>query len=80
LRIVAKTARELGVPVGEQVKAMLDVYSASFTGGTISLHDEICVPLRGLGLGSARLLIAGLQRKAAANGDDYSCRRVGAWP
>ena len=30
------------------------------------LHDEGGVPLRGLGVGSTRLLIAGLQRKAAA--------------
>jgi putative ATP-dependent endonuclease of OLD family len=45
---------------------LLDIHSVSFTGGTISLHDEIGVPLRGLGLGSARLLIAGLQRKASA--------------
>lgn len=38
----------------------------SFSGGTISLHDEDGVPLRGLGIGSTRLLIAGLQRRAAA--------------
>jgi hypothetical protein len=37
------------------------------SGGTISLHDENGVPLRELGLGSARLLIAGLQRKASAS-------------
>ena len=37
----------------------------SFSGGTISLHDEDGIPLRGLGSGSTRLLIAGLQRKAA---------------
>jgi hypothetical protein len=66
LGIVETTARVLGVPIGDQVRALLDIHSASFTGGTISLHDEIGVPLRGLGLGSARLLIAGLQRKAAA--------------
>ncbi len=34
-------------------------------GGTISLHDEIGVPLRNLGEGSSRLLVAGLQRKAS---------------
>ena len=45
---------------------MLDAHSVSFSGGTISLHDEDGVPLRGLGVGSTRLLIAGLQRKAAA--------------
>ena len=63
---VAATARELGIPVGENVKAMLDAHSVSFNGGFISLHDEDGIPLRSLGTGSTRLLIAGLQRKAAA--------------
>lgn len=66
LGIVAVTAKELGIPIGENIKAMLDAHSVSFSGGTISLHDEDGVPLRGLGIGSTRLLIAGLQRKAAA--------------
>ena len=68
LGIVAATAKELGIPLGENIKAMLDTHSVSFSGGTISLHDESGVPLRGLGTGSTRLLIAGLQRKAAAPG------------
>lgn len=66
LSIVATTAKELGIPIGESVKALLDTHSVSFSGGTISLHDEVGVPLRGLGTGSTRLLIGGLQRKAAA--------------
>lgn len=66
LDIAAATAKELGIPVGETIKAMLDAHSVSFSGGTISLHDEGGVPLRSLGIGSTRLLIAGLQRKAAA--------------
>lgn len=66
LGIVATTAKELGIPIGENIKAMLDTHSVSFSGGTISLHDEGGIPLRGLGIGSTRLLIAGLQRKAAA--------------
>jgi putative ATP-dependent endonuclease of the OLD family len=65
LKIVLDTAKHLGIPVGDEVKAMLDAHSASFSTGTISLHDEGGVPLRGLGLGSTRLLIAGLQRCAA---------------
>lgn len=65
LEIVTKTARDLGIPVGSEVKAMLDAHSVSFSGGTVSLHNENGVPLRGLGLGSTRLLIAGLQRYAA---------------
>jgi putative ATP-dependent endonuclease of OLD family len=66
LKIVAATAKELGIPVGRSIRAMLDAHAVSFTGGTISLHDEEGVPLRGLGVGSTRLLIAGLQRKAAS--------------
>jgi putative ATP-dependent endonuclease of OLD family len=65
LTIVAETARQLGIPVGDPVKALLDAHSVSFSGGTISLHDEDGIPLRGLGIGSSRLLTAGLQRKAA---------------
>ena len=65
LQTVLETAVSLGIPVGAEVKAMLDAHSVSFSGGTISLHDERGVPLKALGLGSTRLLIAGLQRCAA---------------
>lgn len=65
LKIVAETARELGIPAGDTVKAMLDAHSVSFSGGTIALHGDDGVPLRALGIGSTRLLVAGLQRKAA---------------
>ena len=67
LQIVTETANDLGVPVGEEVKALLDAHSVSITGGTISLHDDRGVPLKALGLGSARLLIAGLQRQGSQN-------------
>ncbi len=67
LEIVADAARQLGIPTGGNIKALLDSHSVSVSGGTISLHDENGVPLRELGLGSARLLIAGLQRKASAS-------------
>jgi hypothetical protein len=65
LKIVAETARELGIPVGDKLKAMLDAHSVSFSGGTIALHGDDGVPLRALGVGSTRLLVAGLQRQAA---------------
>lgn len=65
LEIVAATAKELGIPIGDDIKAMLDAHSVSFSGGTISLHDEDGIPLKGLGIGSTRLLIAGLQKTAA---------------
>jgi len=65
LAIVNRAARELGVPVGTAAKALLDTHSVSVSGGTIALHNDMGVPLRGLGLGSTRLLIAGLQREVA---------------
>lgn len=65
LKLVAETARELGIPAGDKLKAMLDAHSVSFSGGTVALHGENGVPLRALGVGSTRLLVAGLQRKAA---------------
>lgn len=65
LKIVADTAKELGIPAGDKLKAMLDAHSVSFSGGTIALHGDDGVPLRALGVGSTRLLVAGLQRKAA---------------
>ena len=66
LGIVATTAQELGVHIGAQARALLDSHSVSFGGGTISLHNEGGIPLRNLGVGSTRLLVAGLQRKAAS--------------
>jgi hypothetical protein len=66
LQIVEHTANDLGIEVGTNIRAMLDAHSVSFSGGAIAPHSENGVPLRGLGTGSARLLIAGLQRKAAA--------------
>ncbi|MGJ0509180.1 MAG: ATP-dependent nuclease [Methylocystis sp.] len=65
LAAVTKAAKDLGIPIGAEAKALLDAASVSFAGGAISLHDEWGVPLRGLGLGSTRLLIAGIQRQAA---------------
>jgi hypothetical protein len=65
LRSVQETARDLGVDIGPRVHAELDVHAASFNGGAIALHSDAGVPLRGLGTGSTRLLVAGLERRAA---------------
>lgn len=65
LEIVAEVATELGVPVGDAVKALLDLHAITMGAGVVSLHDEAGVPLRRLGVGSTRLLVAGLQRRAA---------------
>lgn len=66
LQLVATTARDLGIRVGDQPQALLDAHAVSFGAGTIALHDTGGIPLRGLGTGSARLLIAGLQQHAGA--------------
>lgn len=65
LDLVTKTANGLGVPVGTAAQALLDAHAVSIGDGAISLHNENGVPLRSLGTGSSRLLIAGLQRAAA---------------
>jgi len=64
LSLVETIAKSLGISASD-ITAMLDTQSMSFSGGTISLHDGHGVPLRNLGLGSIRLLIAGLQRQVA---------------
>ncbi|AZQ52780.1 ATP-dependent endonuclease [Burkholderia cenocepacia] len=67
LQIVTQKATALGVPVGAQAQAqaLLDAHSVSISDGAIALHDDRGVPLRSLGTGSSRLLVAGLPRAAA---------------
>lgn len=65
LKVVTDTANGLGVPVGASVQALLDAHSVSIGDGAIALHNEAGIPLRSLGTGSSRLLVAGLQRAAA---------------
>ena len=62
LNIVLRAAQELGVDIGQSAKAMLDARAVSFTSGAISLHNNDGIPLRNLGTGSSRLLIAGLNK------------------
>jgi predicted ATPase len=65
LQTVTETARDLGVPVGLFAQALLDAHSVSISDGAIALHNEQGIPLRSLGTGSSRLLVAGLQRRAS---------------
>lgn len=65
LKTVTDTANGLGVSVGSGATALLDAHSVSFGDGAISLHNAAGIPLRSLGTGSTRLLIAGLHRAAA---------------
>lgn len=62
---VTSTAQSLGIPVGATATALLDANSVSFGDSAISLHNEDGIPLRSLGTGSSRLLLAGLHRDAA---------------
>jgi putative ATP-dependent endonuclease of OLD family len=62
---IKRAARRLGVPVGNQLHAMLDVQAIGLSGGGISLHDGD-LPLRRLGVGSSRLFTAALQDYARA--------------
>lgn len=66
LQVVTQTANSLGVAVGSSAQALLDSHSVSIGDGAIALHSDNGIPLRSLGTGSGRLLIAGLQRAAAA--------------
>lgn len=65
LAVVTKTANTLGIPVGQGARALMDTHSTPFGDGAISLHNADGIPLRNLGTGSSRLLVAGLQRSAS---------------
>lgn len=65
IEIVNTTAKSLGISVGATATAMLDIHSVTFGSGTISLHDDTGIPLRGMGTGSKRLLTAGLHKEAS---------------
>lgn len=67
LEIVTKTAKSLGVDVGAAALALLDAHAVSFGDGAVALHSSSGIPLRHLGTGSMRLLLAGLHREAAAH-------------
>lgn len=68
LEEVRKVASSLGVAIGDHAQALLDAHSVSIGDGAVALHDEHGIPLRSLGTGSARLLVAGLQRAASQGG------------
>lgn len=65
LALVTKKASELGVDIGETAQALLDANALSFSDGAICLHAENGVPLRSLGTGSTRLILASLHREAS---------------
>lgn len=63
---VKEVADGLGIGDGNDLHAELDAHSVSVSAGTIALHNADGIPLKGMGIGSTRLLIAGLQKEAAA--------------
>lgn len=65
LQKVTEAARQLGVPIGGEAKALLDIPSVALSRGAIALHSQDGIPLSVLGTGSRRLLTAGIQRKVA---------------
>lgn len=65
---VNRVAQSLGIVIGNGAQALLDAHSVSIGDGAVALHDESGIPLRSLGTGSARLLVAGLQRAASNDG------------
>lgn len=65
ITIVRDVATRTGIAAAANATALLDAHGISFTGGAIALHDGDGVPLRNLGTGSSRLLIAGLQAAAS---------------
>lgn len=65
LAAVEDVSRKLAIDIGPEARALLDVNLVSMGNGQIALHDSRDVPLRNLGLGSSRLLVAGLQRYSA---------------
>ncbi|MBJ6122518.1 AAA family ATPase [Sphingomonas sp. BT553] len=64
IAMVRDVAGQVGVAGAEEAEALLDAHGVSFGAGAIALHDGDGVPLRNLGLGSSRLLVAGLQALA----------------
>lgn len=66
LAIVNEVAAGLGIVIEGGATAALDPGAASVSAGTVALHDTNGVPLSSMGVGSTRLLVAGLQRRAAA--------------
>jgi predicted ATP-dependent endonuclease of OLD family len=62
LKQVGEIAVDLGVDLGGEPRALIDIDAVSLSTGAISLHDQAGIPLKKLGTGSGRLLLAGIQK------------------
>ena len=60
LEQVRLRARELGIRPAQHAQVQLDAFGIPGWNASLALHDENGVPLRRLGNGSSRLLVAGL--------------------
>jgi putative ATP-dependent endonuclease of OLD family len=69
LQVVSEAASTLGVPLDGDLQALLNAHSISMSDGTISVHDGKGLPLSSLGVGSSRLLVAGLLDRAKTGSD-----------
>jgi hypothetical protein len=57
---VRDKARELGIRPAQEAQVLLDAFGIPGWNASLALHDDEGVPLRRLGTGSSRLLVAGL--------------------
>lgn len=57
---VRRSARELGIRPAQDAQVLLDAFGIPGWNASLALHDNEGVPLRRLGTGSSRLLVAGL--------------------
>lgn len=64
---VRGAAAKAGIADADALRVALDAQAVTVSGGALSVHDTNGVPLRNLGLGSSRLLVAELQREAGSN-------------
>lgn len=60
LEQVRARAHELGIRPAKEAQVLLDAFGIPGWNASLALHDDNGVPLRRLGTGSARLLVAGL--------------------
>ncbi|SDG82395.1 Predicted ATP-dependent endonuclease of the OLD family, contains P-loop ATPase and TOPRIM domains [Pelagibacterium luteolum] len=66
LENVTLAAKKVGLALPSTIAAGLDVQNLAITNGSIAIHDGE-VPLRALGMGSSRLLVAALQDHSKAS-------------
>ncbi|MGH9542809.1 MAG: ATP-dependent nuclease [Terriglobales bacterium] len=62
LGVAQECAQQMNVPA-QGIQALLDAHAATVTQSGVALHDADQIPLRGLGAGSSRLLVAALQQR-----------------